>query len=103
MEAGRLARKLARVTAGGSGAHLREAPTLVERTWVGLAVHARSVVASAIDELTGEVRTLRLSPRTPAIVEWVLVGWVGVTASFLGGGRSFPGTGGKALGCVATA
>ena len=50
--------------------HLREAPVLVERTWVGLDVHARSVVACAIDEALGEIRTLRVSPKTEAIVAW---------------------------------
>jgi transposase len=51
--------------------HLREAPVLVERTWVGLDVHARSVVACAIDGAAGEMRTQRVSPRTEAVVEWV--------------------------------
>jgi transposase len=51
--------------------HLREAPVLVERTWVGLDVHARSVVACTIDDEVGEIQTLRVSPRTEAIVEWV--------------------------------
>jgi transposase len=51
--------------------HLREAPVLVERTCVGLDVHARSVAACAIDGESGEIRALRLSPRSEAIVAWV--------------------------------
>jgi len=36
----------------------------MERTYVGLDVHARSVVACMIDNEVGEIRTLRLSPKT---------------------------------------
>jgi transposase len=50
---------------------LREAPVSFERTWVGLDVHARSVVAGVIDDLTGEVAHLRVSPRTEQVVAWV--------------------------------
>ncbi|WP_082538512.1 MULTISPECIES: IS110 family transposase [unclassified Pseudonocardia] len=42
-----------------------------EGTWVGLDVHARSVVGSAIDETSGEISTRRLGPRTAQITEWV--------------------------------
>lgn len=61
--------------------HLREAPVFVERMCVGLDVHARSIVACAIDGEVGEVQTLRLSPKTDAVVEWVgsLPGPVAVT------------------------
>jgi len=54
---------------------------LVERTCVGLDVHARSVVACAIDDVAGEIRTQRVSAKTEAIVEWVrtLPGPVAVT------------------------
>ena len=45
---------------------------LAERTCVGLDVHARSVVGCAIDDEAGEIRTQRVSPKTEAIVEWVL-------------------------------
>ena len=45
---------------------------LAERTRVGLDVHARSVVGCAIDDEAGEIRTQRVSPKTEAIVEWVL-------------------------------
>jgi transposase len=51
--------------------HLREAPVLLERTCVGLDVHARSVVVCAIDGEAGEVRTLGVSPKTEAVVAWV--------------------------------
>lgn len=43
----------------------------LERTWVGLDVHARSVVAGVIDDLTGEMMHLRVAPQTEAIVAWV--------------------------------
>src|SRR6516162_7686830 len=61
----RLARKLARVAAGSGPAvepQLREAPVMGEGSWVGLDVHARSVVAGVIDAGSGEVRSLRVSP-----------------------------------------
>ena len=32
-----------------------------ERSWVGLDVHARSVVAGVIDRASGEVRSLRVA------------------------------------------
>lgn len=52
-----------------------------ERTSVGLDVHARSVVATAIDSLTGEVVTQRLVPDPMVVTEWVkaLPGPVAVT------------------------
>ena len=42
-----------------------------EGSWVGLDVHARSVVGCAIDESAGEVRTQRIGARTDQIVDWV--------------------------------
>ncbi|MEQ4209448.1 hypothetical protein [Actinopolymorpha sp. B9G3] len=43
-----------------------------ERTSVGLDVHARSVVAAAIDGQTGEVfRAARLTPSHADVCEWV--------------------------------
>nr|WP_275403925.1 transposase [Pseudonocardia acidicola] len=53
----------------------------MERTCVGLDVHARSVVGCMIDNEVGEIVTLRLSPRTEAILDWVrsLPGPVAVT------------------------
>lgn len=44
---------------------------LAERTCVGLDVHARSVVGCSIDSESGEIVTLRLSPKTEVIVSWV--------------------------------
>src|SRR5680860_1661132 len=44
-------------------------------TFVGLDVHARSVVAGLIDERTGEVRTTRAPHATDE-----LVGWLGILA-----------------------
>ena len=48
---------------------------------MGLDVYARSVVACAIDDVAGEIRTQRVSAKTEAIVEWVrtLAGPVAVT------------------------
>ena len=45
---------------------------LAERTWVGLDVHARSVVGCAIDDEACEIRSQRVAPQTDAIVAWVL-------------------------------
>ena len=46
---------------------------MAEGTWVGLDVHARTVVAGVLDELSGELRTLR-APTLPAeAVEWLRV------------------------------
>ena len=42
-----------------------------ERTSVGLDVHARSVVAAAIDGQTGAVMRARLSPAHAEVLEWV--------------------------------
>lgn len=51
---------------------LREqAPVLGERTSVGLDVHARSVVAAAIDGVTGELKRARLTPSHEDIAAWI--------------------------------
>jgi transposase len=42
-----------------------------EGTFVGLDVHARSVVAGLIDEVTGQVRVQRAPHRTDELVGWV--------------------------------
>lgn len=42
-----------------------------ERTSVGLDVHARSVVAAAIDGATGEVFQQRLVPDPQVVIEWI--------------------------------
>jgi len=42
-----------------------------ERTSVGLDVHARSVVAAAIDGVTGEVFKARLTPDFQSVLRWV--------------------------------
>ena len=44
---------------------------LVERTSVGLDVHARSVAAAAIDGVTGELRQARLTPSHEHIRSWI--------------------------------
>src|SRR5215472_670902 len=48
-----------------------EAPVKVQRTSVGLDVHARSVVACGLDGDTGEVFQRRLIPDYGAILDWV--------------------------------
>src|SRR5213080_4593918 len=70
----RLARKLARVAVGIGPAVeplLREAPVMSEGSWVGLDVHARSVVAGVIDQGSGEVRSLRVPPGSEGTVAWL--------------------------------
>jgi len=54
---------------------------IVERTSVGLDVHARSVVAAGLDAVTGEVFKQRLVPASEVVVEWLrgLPGPVAVT------------------------
>ena len=42
-----------------------------EGSWVGLDVHARSVVAGVIDAGSGEVRSLRVPPGSEATVAWL--------------------------------
>jgi hypothetical protein len=44
---------------------------VLERAWVGLDVHARSIVAGVIDGVTGEIRSERLAP-TCETVAWGL-------------------------------
>jgi hypothetical protein len=70
----RLARKLARVAVGMGPAvepQLREAPVMNEGSWVGLDVHARSVVAGVIDAGSGEVRSVRVPPVSGETVAWL--------------------------------
>jgi transposase len=58
-----------------------EAPVKVQRTSVGLDVHARSVVACGLDGDTGELFERRLTPDHQEILEWMgsLPGPVAVT------------------------
>jgi transposase len=60
---------------------VEEAPVFLERTSVGLDVHARSVVAAAIDGVTGEVVQERLVPDQQVVLTWMsrLPGPVAVT------------------------
>jgi len=50
---------------------LQEVPVFSERTSVGLDVHARSVVACAIDGVSGEILRARLCPAHGEILRWV--------------------------------
>jgi transposase len=50
---------------------LWEAPVFIERTSVGLDVHARSVVAAALDGVTGELVQARLTPSHEHIRSWL--------------------------------
>ena len=45
---------------------------MVEGTWVGLDVHARKVVAGVLGAGSGELRTVRVSPRGEEMVAWLL-------------------------------
>src|SRR5437868_10894211 len=58
-----------------------EAPVKIQRTSVGLDVHARSVVACGLDGDTGEVFQRRMTPDHGEIVAWLgdLPGPVAVT------------------------
>lgn len=47
-----------------------EAPIGLERTSVGLDVHARSVSAAAIDGVTGELFKQRLVPEHRVVINW---------------------------------
>jgi transposase len=51
--------------------NLREVPVFVERTSVGLDVHARSVVACGIDGVTGELFRARLCPDQREVLRWL--------------------------------
>jgi transposase len=42
-----------------------------EGSWVGLDVHARSVVPGVIDQVSGEVRSLRAPPGSGETVAWL--------------------------------
>ena len=44
---------------------------MVEGSWVGRDVHARSVVAGLIDQGSGEVRSLRVPPGNEGTVAWL--------------------------------
>lgn len=62
---------------------------MFERTFVGLDVHARSVVGCGIDARTGEVSTARLSPDLEEIWRW-LSGFEGpVAATYEAGPTGF--------------
>jgi transposase len=50
---------------------LREAPVMVEGSWVGLDVHARSVVAGVLDAETGELRSRRAPTLCEETVAWL--------------------------------
>src|SRR3989475_3367116 len=70
----RLARKLARVAVGSGPAVeplLREAPVMSEGSWVGLDVHARSVVAGVVDQGSGDARSLRVAAGKEGTVAWL--------------------------------
>ena len=50
---------------------LREASVSVERTFVGLDVHAWSVTGHAVDTVTGEVWQRKLTPDPAEMLRWV--------------------------------
>jgi transposase len=55
------------------------------RSWAGLDVHARSVLAVTMDASTGEIRRQRLAAETPTVVE-LLAGLPGPTRVGYGAG-----------------
>ena len=55
----------------GRATRCGEAPVKVQRTSVGLDVHARSVVACGLDGDTGEVFQRRLCPDHQEVLEWI--------------------------------
>jgi transposase len=59
-----------------------------DSTWVGLDVHARSVVAGLIDERSGELRVVRAPHRTEELVEW-LGGLAGPRVAYEAGPTGF--------------
>jgi hypothetical protein len=69
-----------------------EAPVKIQRTSVGLDVHARSVVSCALDGDTGEVFQRRLTPDYGEIVAWLgdLPGPVAVTYEAVRLGSGWP-------------
>jgi hypothetical protein len=66
---------------------------VLERTSVGLDVHARSIVAEVLDSATGQVWSLRLPPATEAVLRWVrsLPGPVGSPMRLARPGSGWPG------------
>jgi transposase len=50
---------------------LREAPVMGEGSWVGLDVHARSVIAGVLDAESGELRSWRAPTVTVETVAWL--------------------------------
>jgi transposase len=44
---------------------------MAEGSWVGLDVHARTIVAGVLDAGSGELRTLRVPPRSTETVAWL--------------------------------
>jgi transposase len=43
----------------------------IKRTFIGLDVHARSVVACALDDVTGELNKARLVPDNETVLAWL--------------------------------
>ena len=62
-----------------------------EGSWVGLDVHARSVVAGVIDVGSGEVRSLRVPPGCDATVAWLTTLPAPVRAAYEAGPTGYRG------------
>ena len=79
---------------------------IADRTFVGLDVHARSVVACAIDAVTGEVSRARLTPGFEELWRW-LQGFAGPVAVAYEAGPTGFGLGrfltGRGMRCVVAA
>src|SRR5580704_8376217 len=82
-------------------------PTVAQvRSWAGLDVHARSVLAVTMDAMTGEIRSRRLSGETGKVVEFV-AGLPGLTRVAYEAGPTGYGLAralhGAGIGCVVAA
>jgi transposase len=65
---------LARVAVASGAAvepQLREAPVMVEGSWVGIDLHARSAVAGVLDGGSGELRVQRVPVASASLLEWL--------------------------------
>jgi transposase len=77
-----------------------------EGNWVGLDVHARSVVAGVIDAGSGEVRSLRVPPVTVETVAWLKTLPAPVRVVYEAGPTGFAlarACGGAGISCVVAA
>src|SRR5271154_1448532 len=90
----------------GGRAAITRRRRMSEGSWVGLDVHARSVVAGVIDGGSGEVRSLRVPPGCDATVAWLTTLPVPVRVVYEAGPTGYRLAGGCAeagISCVVAA